>query len=286
MWTGSAWRPWWNGAAAPKRWNGPLPLVAEAVQWRTIAPGMEVGLLRLSGEREAWRFNVALVRLDPTEFELALHVERSPDGRARPWTADDIPDGASLALNAGMFDAVGPWGWIVLDGVERQPPGSGALSSALVIDSAGHARIIPADSIPRERQDRPPRWAVQSYPTALQGDGEVPIPLQGSRRGVNVEHRDARLAVATLRDGRLLVALTRFDALGGALDVIPFGPTLPEMAAILGAVGAQRALFLDGGISAQMAVRDERGELRTWSGLRSVPLALVARRRRAQYFIR
>jgi exopolysaccharide biosynthesis protein len=91
-----------------------------------------------------------------------------------------------------------------------------------------------------------------------------------------VGHRDARLALGRLPDGRLIVALTRFDALGGALGEVPFGPTVPEMAALMGALGCTDAVLLDGGISAQMLVRDSLGAAHEWRGIRRVPLALVA----------
>jgi hypothetical protein len=279
-WDGARWVPWWRADAAPARWAAPHPVVTGAVAWRRVRPGIEAGTLRLAGEGEAWRFNVALLRVDPARIELALHVKRGADGRALPWSVAELPSDAVLAANAGMFDVVGPWGWVVLDGDERQAPGTGPLSSALVIDSAGRARIIGADSIPALRRSRAARWAVQSYPTALAGDGEVPPPLRQPGRGVNLTHRDARLAVAILRDGRLLLALTRFDGLGGALGEVPFGPTLPEMTAVLGALGARQAVFLDGGISAQMAVRDDAGRVERWDALRRVPLALVGRDRR------
>lgn len=279
-WEGGRWVTWWNADAAPARWGSPHPVVERAVRWRPVRPGIETAVLRLSGDAEAWRFNVALLRVDPARIELALHVKRAADGRALPWSVAELPEDAVLAANAGMFDIAGPWGWIVLDGTERQAPGIGPLSSALVVDTAGYARIVGADSIAALRRTRDVRWAVQSYPTALEGDGEVPAALRQPGRGVNLTHRDARLAVATTRDGRVLLALTRFDGLAGALDEVPFGPTLPEMTAVLGALGAQRAVFLDGGISAQMAVRDEAGRVERWDALRRVPLALVGRERR------
>jgi hypothetical protein len=42
----------------------------------------------------------------------------------------------------------------------------------------------------------------------------------------------------------------------------------------MGALGARRALLLDGGISGQLLVREE-GRTRSWAGLRKVPLGLV-----------
>jgi hypothetical protein len=49
------------------------------------------------------------------------------------------------------------------------------------------------------------------------------------------------------------------------------------MAAVMGALGAQHAMLLDGGISAQLTISDSTGHARVWKGLRKVPLALVAR---------
>jgi exopolysaccharide biosynthesis protein len=42
------------------------------------------------------------------------------------------------------------------------------------------------------------------------------------------------------------------DVAGG----VPLGPTTPEMAAIMGALGACDAVMLDGGISSQLLLRD------------------------------
>jgi hypothetical protein len=43
----------------------------------------------------------------------------------------------------------------------------------------------------------------------------------------------------------------------------------------MGALGCRRAVLLDGGISGQLAVRESDGRLRSWSGMRYVPLGLV-----------
>jgi exopolysaccharide biosynthesis protein len=110
-------------------------------------------------------------------------------------------------------------------------------------------------------------------------DGEVPEPLRRPGLGVNVAHRDARLALGTRPDGRVVIALTRFDALGPRLGRLPFGFTSAEMAAVMRALGCRDAILLDGGISGQLAVRDGGGAVRTWPGIRDVPLGLVARPR-------
>jgi len=53
------------------------------------------------------------------------------------------------------------------------------------------------------------------------------------------------------------------------------GLTVPEMAALMGALGCRRAVSLDGGISGQLAVREAGGELRKWTAWRLVPLGLL-----------
>jgi exopolysaccharide biosynthesis protein len=110
-------------------------------------------------------------------------------------------------------------------------------------------------------------------------DGVVPGPLREAGLGVDLAHRDARLALGTLEDGGVIIALTRFDALGPTLGRVPFGLTTPEMAAVMGGLGARHALLLDGGISGQLMLRSSDGTVRTWRGSRAVPLGLEARSR-------
>jgi exopolysaccharide biosynthesis protein len=194
------------------------------------------------------------------------------------WTVADADGGAVVALDAGQFRQSLPWGWVVSGGREILAPQYAPLAGAVVVDGAGAVRVVPPDGVAGERERGTAREAFQSYPMLLQ-DGVVPPALVEAGRGVDLEHRDARLALGTLADGRVVVALTRFDALGEALGRVPFGLTSAEMAAVMGALGCDQALLLDGGISGQLLVRDAEGAARTWPGTRSVPLGLVGRAR-------
>ena len=160
-----------------------------------------------------------------------------------------------------------------------QPPGDGALAAGVVIDSSGSLRIIARDEIVAFRRRAGVESALQSYPAILLGDGDVPRQLADTGQGVSLVHRDARLSLGILRDSTVLIALTRFEGLNGVLDVLPFGPTVPEMAALMGALGCTRAVLLDGGISGQLMVRDAKAA-HEWPGLRGVPMGIevVARR--------
>nr|MBA3894061.1 phosphodiester glycosidase family protein [Gemmatimonadales bacterium] len=234
------------------------------------------GELQLSGDGEAWRIRAIIVRLEPALVRLETRSLRRSDGRPLRWNVDSAPAEAIVALNAGQFTSAGPWGWLVKDGEERRAPGRGPLAPALVVDTSGAVELVPADSIEAARHGPAARQAFQSYPALLARDGEIPRPLRQAGLGVDLEHRDARLAIGVDRQGGMLVAVTRFEGLGGALSNLPFGLTTPEMAALMGALGCRRAMLLDGGISSQLLLRLPDGETRAWRGLRQVPLGLVA----------
>ncbi len=272
---GGGWITWWRQDAAPARWDGEAPL-ARRVFWQPGAAGMEWGELQLRGASEAWRTRVVLVRLDPRRVDLALVPAFT---RKQSWTVADADSGAALALDAGQFRNALPWGWVVTGGRELLAPEYAPLAGALVVDASGAVRLVAPDSVAAERERGTAREAFQSYPMLLQ-DGAVPEALRERDRGVDLAHRDARLALGTLADGRVIIALTRFDALGEALGRVPFGLTSPEMAAVMGALGCGQALLLDGGISGQLSVREANGSVRSWPGTRSVPLGLVGRPRR------
>jgi exopolysaccharide biosynthesis protein len=211
--------------------------------------------------------------MDPQQMELRLVPAFA---RNLSWSIADADSGVVLALDAGQFRQDLPWGWVTSEGAEVLKPEYAPLAGAVIVDASGRVRVAAPDEVESEHARGGAREAFQSYPMLLQ-DGVVPRPLRASGSGVNLAHRDARLALGTQADGRVIIALTRFDALGPSLGRVPFGLTTPEMAAVMGALGCRRALLLDGGISGQLAVRDKDGTVRRWPGTRGVPLGLVGR---------
>jgi exopolysaccharide biosynthesis protein len=274
VWTGRTWQEWWRSDAAPARWKGAHEAVVDAIEWRRASAGVEWGELRLAGSGEARRLRAVAVRIDPRLVRLRLDTAFTAGGERAAWTVDNARPDAIVAVNVGQFVRTLPWGWVVLDGRQFLAPGSGPLATAIAVDSTGVVRWIGPDSLTSANVRRGVAAAFQSYPTLLTANGEVPVPLREPGLGVDVAHRDARLGIGALPDGRLLIVLTRFDALGESLGSIPFGPTIPEFAALMGALGARQAVALDGGISGQMLIRDASGT-HTWRGLRKVPMALV-----------
>ena len=245
------------------------------VAWTTVRPGLEEGSFRLSAPGEGRWTKVILLHIDPERYRLRLDARLSTDLSSAAWTVDSAPSQAVAAWNAGQFNGIAPWGWTVMDGLELRPPGTGPLSMAVVADTVGIVRLVPPDSIPAIRAAGGVATAFQSYPTLLMGNGEIPAQLTTEGQGVAIGHRDSRLALGQLGDGSLLVLLTRFDGIGEAGGVIPFGLTLAETARVLRSLGAVRAVALDGGISAQLLVRGENGATRAWRAWRKVPVGIV-----------
>lgn len=267
------WREWWRADRAPARWPAPDESLLKALRWRPVADGIDWAEARLAGNGEAWRLKLVVARLDPGRVRFRLDTAFTAGRERAAWSIDRVPENALFAVNAGQFPRAMPWGWVAMNGREFLAPGQGPLSFGVAFDSSGSLRWIPGDSLQGAATRRGAVMGFQSYPM-LVADGGIPAALQQAGRGIDVAHRDARLAIGQDRAGAVLVAMTRFDGAGSVLDFVPFGLTTPEMAAVMGALGARNAVMLDGGISSQMLIRDPGGA-RRWEGLRKVPLGLV-----------
>lgn len=280
--TASGWRTFWREGMAPVRWDAPDPDVLSALTWHRGADGIAWAELELKGSGEAWRTRLVVARVDVARVRLALANGVAPGGAAAVWKVDYADRAALLALNAGQFTGAAVWGWVVHAGREYRPPGHGPLAAAVIVQEDGSVVFGDDAEVARRRQGGAARQparvveAFQSYPALLIGEGEVPAPLRTAGSDIDLGHRDARLALGQMADGALLVAMTRFDALGESLGGVPFGLTVPEMAAVTGALGCRRAVALDGGVSAQLLVKDSLGTAHLWRGARHVPLGLLA----------
>ncbi len=272
---GEEWERIWDSGSAPRHWESAHPALDDALRWQRMAAGVEQAEVVVGGDGSSGKVRLVLVRIDPMQVRFEQVAATREGGSLGAWTIAAAPMEAIVALNGGQFRGGRPWGWVVRDGAEIQPPGTGSLAMALTVLEDGSMHLIEPSAIPSIRSRGGVRSAIQSYPMLLYRDGEVPHHLRGFGRGVDVEHRDARLAVGELRDGRILFVLTRFEGLGSVLGSLPFGPTIPEMAGIMGALGCHSAMLLDGGLSGQLLVRQADGTASTWNGMRRVPLGLV-----------
>lgn len=280
------WRGLWRpDSLPPTRWaTGDAALLA-SLTWKHGKRGIAYAEMPIRGDGEAWRTRAIIARIDPrlVQFALDTAFRYSKNGngavmRGASWRSQDAAPRAILSVNAGQFytTILGtlPWGWVVMNGREWRAPGVGPLSSAVVFDSAGGVRLLPPSEFGAGARAHGVMSAFQSFPTLLDGDGGVPDALRTSG-SIDLTHRDARLAIGVQRDGSVLLVMTRFDLFGPTLGAVPFGLTTPEMSALMGALGCARAVMLDGGISAQMQLRDAGGAMQRWPGWRRVPMGLV-----------
>lgn len=261
------------GVTAPHLPAASPLLAVPTVAWQPSAHGMERASFDVQADPNLWHTRVVAIRLDPSRLRFRLR------GRVRDlapdWTVERAPESAALAVNLGMYTGIVPWGWTVMGGQEIRPPGSGPLSNAIAWDTAGRLHWLAAHEIASARAAGHIVEAFQAYPTLLDEYGAIPSPLRTRGQGVDIDHRDGRLAIGALEDGRLLIAITRFFALGESSPALPIGLTLEEMATLMRRLGCRRAVALDGGISAQLMVREGR-HARVWRGWRAVPFGLVA----------
>ena len=255
-------------------------LLALGLLGHPVAPDVSWTESRMAATGPLSVVNVIVVQLDPRRLQFQLDTATLDYGLRAAWTIDRIPNHGLVAFNAGQFIGGFPWGWLVMNGEERQPPGGGRLGMSFVVDSAGKASLVTRDELPAARARAV--WAFQSYPMLLTGRGELPWELQEQGRGASLTHRDSRLALGIRADGTVIVALTRFAMAGVPGEPLPWGPTVPEMAAFMRSLGCDRAMMLDGGISSQLAVRGANGSLKSWANWRPVPLAVVATARNPQ----
>jgi exopolysaccharide biosynthesis protein len=247
-------------------------ILALSVAWRAVCPGVSLAELPMAARGALSPVQAVAVRIDPARVTITLDRRSRDYGLSADWSVERMPPAGVVAFNAGQFTGGYPWGWLVRDGVEAQPPGSGALGMSLIVDAAGRVSLVMPAELSAARAGA--MQAFQSYP-ALLVDGRLPWELQAPGRGVDLAHRDSRLAVGLLPDSTMVVVLTRFTGLGSPAETFPWGPTVPEMAAFMKGLGCVRAMLLDGGISAQLALRLGNGIVRQWSNWRAVPLGLI-----------
>jgi exopolysaccharide biosynthesis protein len=270
--TSSGWWTWWDARKAPVEWSGPLAPFVRSFDWHQAANSVEWGEARMAIEGAGHRVRLIAVCFDPLLVRVRLDTAYRRDGGRPDWSIARAPESALLAMNAGQFRLDRPWGWAVLGGREYREPARGPLAVAVVFDSSGGVRWIPDDSLDGPKVRRGVESAFQSFPRLL-ANGVVPLALRGADHGIDLRHRDARAAIGETADGKILLLLTRYDGFGPSLGFVPIGLTVPELAAVMGALGAREAVALDGGISSQLLIRD--ATVHAWNGVRRVPMGLI-----------
>ena len=266
---GGAWRPWpaFGPRALARRVDG----LADAVAWRETRTGLRVGDFTVRTGDGMLTNSIAVIEIDPAGVRVALAAERGWERRlAAEWMEDD--SSLVLVTNTGLFrDTGSPIGLVQMDGVRRTGPV--AWLDAVVGVEDGSLRLTDTPGIDSLG---PGASAFQTLPWLVR-DGAVAF---GATSGLRLSrtHRDRRITLCQGDDGLIRLLLSNFEVFGAEVGRVPVGLTIPEQAALAAGLGCRDAVALDGGISAQIAVRGQSRVIRM-PGWRKVPLMLVARRR-------
>lgn len=264
------WVPW-RGFAPGSRATAD-PQLARALRWEDRQPGLRVGSfeVRTPGGGGLLVNSVAVIEIDPARFRFQLAAAAGFAPRsADAWLADTA---ITAAVNTGLFRSGGtPQGLVVLDGT-RYGRRADWLDAAVVLQDGRPHLVAPAalDSLDDGAS------AFQVLPWLVRG-GRVALGVSSGVR-LSRTHRDRRLTLCLGDDGLVRLLLSNFEVFGGNAGTIPVGLTIPEQATIAAAAGCADAVALDGGISAQLAVRFP-SRVRRMPGWREVPLMLLIRPR-------
>jgi hypothetical protein len=268
---GDAWRLWRD--AAPNSAATHERLLDEAVLWKDSAPGLRRGEFEVRTASGYLRNSMAIIDLDPSRFRFSLGI--TPPG-ARRSAAEWLADDTSLVLtsNTGLFRVNGtPQGLVLLDGSRRSAL-AGWLDAVVVIED-GSLRITDVDGARASRLS-PLASAFQTLPWLIR-DGRVAFGFTNGLR-LSRTHRDRRITLCLAESGTVRLLLSNFEVFGANAGSVPIGLTIPEQAALAAGAGCRDAVALDGGISAQIALRAGERTVKM-PGWRKVPLMLLVRRR-------
>jgi uncharacterized protein YigE (DUF2233 family) len=263
-----AWVPW--RAFVPGAPAAADPALAGAIRWEDHRPGLRIGSFEVRATGGFLVNSVAVVEIDPARFRFTLAAAPGFAPRAADaWLTDP---GVTAAVNTGLFRSDGtPQGLVVLDG-RRYGRRADWLDAAVILQD-GRARLADPRAL-----DALGRGAsgFQVLPWLVR-DGRVALGVSSGLR-LSRTHRDRRLTLCLARDGVVRLLLSNFEVFGADAGTIPVGLTIPEQAIIAAAAGCRDAVALDGGISAQLAVRFP-GRVRRMPGWREVPLMMLIRPR-------
>lgn len=265
---GGAWVPWRSFmAGAPAARD---PLLVRAIRWEDERPGLRAGSFEVRASGGLLVNSVAIVEIDPARYRFSLAAAPGFEPRSvDAWMSDT---GVTVAVNTGLFSKDGePQGLVMLDGT-RSGRRAAWLDAAVAFED-GRLRLVPPaalDSLDGRAS------AFQVLPWLVRGN-RVALGVTSGLR-LSRTHRDRRLTLCLGADGLVRLLLSNFEVFGEPAGTIPVGLTIPEQAAIAAAAGCADAVALDGGISAQLAIRFA-SRVRRMPGWREVPLMMLIRPR-------
>ncbi|WP_051258152.1 phosphodiester glycosidase family protein [Desulfovibrio cuneatus] len=89
--------------SAPPAVAGPTPSLATPLEWRTLAPGLELGTATFNSSPHSTEGTLlAMLRIAPSHFRFSLHMA-SEQGKALPLAGWGNAHGLTAGINASMY---------------------------------------------------------------------------------------------------------------------------------------------------------------------------------------
>lgn len=242
-------------ADAARRLWGPVDAFL-AVDWATLAPGLELGVVPIRRPPNPHAVDVVVARVAPAEWR--FRVWGRDDWRAGAVDELAAEAGLALAVNASYFAEDGPIGLVVSDGVRRQRQARSRAAHFLV-GRDGAPRIVNQKGASLSGVTQ----GFQGFPSIM-SNGRTFSYMRAGGRGFDVWKVDRRTAACVDREGRVLLLAT---------DTVTNGLSLEELATVLGGLGCVDAMGFDGGGSTGMAIR-VGDAARGFGNLEAVPVVL------------
>jgi len=238
------------------------PLAATARVWRPLVDGLDYR----SDSLEGALLHLVRVRLGKLDIDV---VDARGPGRDVATAAELVEERRALAgVNGTFFDERNrPLGWLVSDGVEKNPLRDVSWWAALIVRDVGGRRvasIVPTPELLRwpDELRRTVRLAMQVGPrTVVQGAAIKLKPQRASRTAACLVDDTTLILVATELGDVESNDLARFMA----------------RAESSGGLGCRDGLMFDGGPSTQLRIATDALKLEVRGGW-PVPNALVVRR--------
>lgn len=228
-----------------------------APSFTEIAPGLELGELRVARSPNPLEVALVLVRVDPARAR--FRVVSDPTWTERPVSEWARKEKLAVAVNASFFAEDGPIGLVVAEGRLRHRPASKRAAHFLVDGPGRRPRIVNS----RGADLAGVAEGFQGFPAVMTG-GRTFSYMRTGGRGFPVLEVDRRAAACVDREDHVLLLVT---------DTLTNGLTFDELATVLGGLGCVDAMGFDGGGSAALSVTVS-GHRRDVTGTNPVPVVL------------
>lgn len=207
------------------------------LSWEPLGEALWYGRIFLKRDPNPQQVELALVRLDPEKWTLSLAYlpEFAPSLVADIASTQKM----TVAINASFFSEAGPIG-LVIDKGQQLRSESRKWAAHLLVSRDGVPQIVN-----EKNSGARGAWvAIQGFP-AIMSNGQTYAYMRIGGRGFDVRAIERRSSICMTRDKQVILLAT---------DSLTNGLSLSELATLLGGLGCQDAMGLDGGTSTGMVI--------------------------------